>query len=45
MRPCFSLFTVREMIAVWVEWKPESIPQATVMKKMGMKWPGVKYSP
>ena len=38
MRPCFSLFTVREMMAVWVEWKPERMPQATVMKKMGIKW-------
>ncbi len=44
MRPCFSLFMVREMIAVCVEWKPERMPQATVMKKMGMKWWAVKYS-
>ena len=35
----------REMMAVWVEWKPDSMPQATVMKKMGMKWLASKYSP
>jgi len=34
---------VREMIAVCVEWKPERMPQATVMKKMGMKWLASKY--
>ena len=35
---------VREMMAVWVEWKPESMPQATVTKNIGKKWPFAKYS-
>ena len=39
MRPCRSLFMVREMMAVWVEWKPDRMPQATVTKNTGMKWP------
>ena len=30
------------MIAVCVEWNPERIPQATVMKKIGMKWFALK---
>ncbi len=37
MRPSFSLSIVREIRAVWVEWNPERIPQATVRKKTGMK--------
>ena len=36
---------VRAISAVCVEWKPESMPQATVTKKIGMKWPKDFISP
>ena len=36
-RPCFSCSMVRLTSAVWEPWKPDRMPQATVMKKTGTK--------
>ena len=45
MRPFFSLLMVRETSAVCVLWNPERMPQETVTKKIGMKWPQLLKAP